>query len=407
VTTVTHTPLAEAEHSQVLIAGGGPAGMVLAYRLAKQGITVRVLEAATHCMEDMRASTFHPPTLGMMDALGLLPALEAQGLKAPVFQYSNRATGSNFALDAGEIADVTPYPYRLQCEQFKLTRLIAGLLAEMPNATVEFSRRIIHFEQDADGVTAHGEGPIDIKPYRADYLVAADGASSTVRKWLGVQFDGFTYAESFLTLSTAYPIERHLPWLADVNYVADPPEWCVLLRVPGLWRVLVPQTATTADEDIRSDARKDAVFAHLLGPDAPIVETHHRTVYRVHQRVAQTFRVGRVALIGDSAHLNNPLGGFGMNSGVHDAWNLADKLERVLLGGEDAAPLLDLYDRQRRGVTHGFVQKQTIANKGALGSAFADREAQLSALMKDTDARRAYLMNQLMLNTPALEAAIT
>ncbi|RZA07021.1 MAG: FAD-dependent monooxygenase, partial [Proteobacteria bacterium] len=237
----------DSSRSQVLIAGGGPAGMVAAYALALKGISVRVLENAPTCMEDMRASTLHPPTLEMLESLGLRETLEAEGLQAPVYQYSNRTTGRNFTLDMSEIADVTPYPYRLQCEQFKLTRLIAAKLAEMPIAEVLFSHAILKVEQGANGVHVSAETPYDIKLFSADYLIGADGGNSTVRKWLGIGFDGFTYPETFLTLSTQYPIEQHLPWLKEVNYVSGDPFWCVALRVPGQWRVLVPVSDTESD----------------------------------------------------------------------------------------------------------------------------------------------------------------
>ena len=385
----------DAYHSQVLIAGGGPAGMVAAYALALNGVSVRVLEQAPTCLEDMRASTLHPPTLEMLQKLGLVEELEAQGLRAPVYQFSNRENGNSYRLDLGEIADVTPYPYRLQCEQFKLTRLIAARLAEMPNAEVLFSHRVASFTQGANAVQVSVETPFDIKLFHAEYLIGADGGNSTVRKWLNIGFDGFTYPESFLTLSTTYPIEEVMPWVEKVNYVADPPHWWVLLRTPGAWRVLVPQAYSTSSEEVTSEARKDEVFASLLGPDIKI-ETEHRTCYRVHQRVAKSFRRGRVVLAGDSAHLNNPLGGFGMNSGIHDAINLADKLSKALLEAGDADALLDIYDRQRRIVTHEFVQAQTIANKQAFETGIAAREAKMQQLQADPALRREYLLEQAM-----------
>ena len=380
--------------------------MVLAYSLALSGISVRVLEAAPSCLEDMRASTFHPPTIAMMEQLGLREALDEQGLRAPRYQYGNVTADRFYSLDLGEIADATPYPYRLQCEQYKLTKLIAARLEELPNAEVLFGHRLIKFEQGSNGVQASVETKFDIRLYHADYLVGADGGNSMVRKWLNVGFDGFTYPESFLTLSTAYRIEDHLPWLQQVNYVTGRPDWWVLLRVPGLWRVLVPQHEVATDAEITSDARKDAVFRGLLKTDVP-VETVHRTCYRVHQRVAKTFRVGRVLLTGDAAHLNNPLGGFGMNSGIHDALNLSEKLTRILLEGQDADPLLDLFDRQRRTVTREFVQRQTIANKIAFDESVAEREALLSRLEKDPDARREYLLEQAMFRSLERAAAIT
>ncbi|MES2537965.1 MAG: NAD(P)/FAD-dependent oxidoreductase [Pseudomonadota bacterium] len=390
------------EHYQVIIAGGGPVGTVAAYRLAQQGIKVLVLETDPTTREDMRASTFHPVTLDMMEELGILGDLEEQGLKAPVYQYLNRQTGKALTFDLGEAADVLKHPYRLQCEQYKLSRLLAKKLGEHPNATMHFSRRVVYFEQDETGVTVHAESPMEIESFRGDYLIAADGASSLVRKWLGVTFEGFTYPEKFLTLSTEWPLEKHFDKLACVNYIADPHEWCVLLRVPTLWRVLVPATENQSDAYLMSDAKKNEVFNGLIGRGDE-VETRHRTIYRVHQRVATTFRVKRVLMAGDAAHLNNPLGGFGMNSGIHDVWNLTEKLLEIFLRGADADALLDRYDRQRRTIMNEFVQAQTIKNKMALESKAEDAQAQFQAEMErilaDDRLRRNYLLNQSMYNS--------
>ncbi len=388
----------DAERSEVIIAGGGPTGMVLAYALALRGVSVRILEEKSDCAEDMRASTIHPPTQEMLAALGLMDELEPMGIRAPIYQYFNMKSGAAFELDLTEIADATPYPWRLQCEQFKLVRLIRAKLDAMPNVEAIFGSRVLAFDQDAHGVTVHVETPMEVKTYHTKYLVGADGASSTVRKWLRSEFDGFTYPEYFLTLSTQYPIEQHLPWLKGVNYVANPPAWSVILRVPKYWRILVPVSAETAEDDLLSDARKDAVFAQILGPDAPVITTHHRTVYRVHQRVTTKFRHGRVLLAGDAAHLNNPLGGFGMNSGIHDAWNLKEKLLAILQEDGDADALLDRYERQRREINTEFIQTQTIANKKALegSNGFAEREALLARLQDDPAARRTYMLEQAM-----------
>ena len=388
----------DATRSEVLIAGGGPTGMVLAYALALRGVSVRILEDTATTVEDMRASTIHPPTQAMLAELGLMDDLEKMGIRAPVYQYYNMANGAAFELDLSDVADLTPFPWRLQCEQFKLVRLIRARLDAMPNVDALFGCRLLSFEQDDKGVTVHCETPMDVTSYSADYLVGADGASSTVRKWLRSEFDGFTYPEYFLTLSTEYPIEHHLPWLKGVNYIANPPAWGVILRVPQYWRVLVPVSPETPEADLLGDARKDAVFRQLLGPDAPVIATHHRTVYRVHQRVAKRFRHGRVMLAGDAAHLNNPLGGFGMNSGIHDAWNLKDKLIAILRDGADADAVLDRYERQRRTINAEFIQTQTIANKKALEAedGFAEREALLARLQTDHAARRAYLLQQGM-----------
>lgn len=399
------------ERTQVLVVGAGPVGVVAAYRLALAGIDVILAEAQPVCREDMRASTLHAPSLRMLAELGVFDALDAQGLRAPVYHYRNRRTGEVLAFDLGEIADATPYPFRLQCEQFKLSRLLARLIEEHPHGSVRFSRRLLTIEQDSGGVTAHLEAPVAIESVRADYVIGADGASSVVRKWLGIAFDGFTYPEKFLTLSTAFPLEQALPGLAGVNYVADPDEWCVLLRVPAFWRVLVPASETQPDDALLSDDKKNAVFGRLVGAEAGAsLVTGHRTIYRVHQRVASTYRAGRMILAGDAAHLNNPLGGFGMNAGIHDAWNLTGKLIAIFDGATDPDALLDLYDRQRRTVMHEFVQAQTIRNKAALEAGSADaqlaQQRQMEATLADDARRREYLLTQSMIRSQEREAEI-
>jgi 3-(3-hydroxy-phenyl)propionate hydroxylase len=396
---------------QVLIVGAGPSGVVAAYALALRGIRVLLCEAQSHCVEDMRASTFHPPTLEMMSALGLFEALDAQGLRAPVFHYRNRRSNETFAFDLTEIADATAHPYRLQCEQYKLTRLVTEKLAAMPHAAVKFNHRLVHIAQDAAGVTARFDTPMALETYRADYVIGADGASSLVRKWLDVEFEGFTYPEKFLTLSTDYPLEDAFPNLANVSYMADAGEWCVLLRVPTLWRVLVPVADSDADTDCTSLAKKNAVFDGLLGAgQGQHIRTEHRTAYRVHQRVAKTYVRGRIVLAGDAAHLNNPLGGFGMNSGVHDAWNLVDKLTAILLDDGDADALLAQYERQRRTVMLEFVQAQTIRNREALHytshEAQQAQERQMTALLADPSRRREHLLRQSMLTSRVREREI-
>lgn len=394
--------------TDVIIAGAGPVGTVAAYALAQAGLRVMVAEAGATCAEDLRASTFHPPTLEMLHELGVLDELMVQGLIAPVYQYRVRSTGDVLAFDLSELADITPYPFRLQAEQFKLARLLVARLEAMRGVEIAFQHRVVHFMQDAEGVSVAFETPNAIEHRRARYLIAADGANSIVRKWLNVQFDGFTYPEKFLCLSTDYPIERHFENLAHVNYVTDDKEWLVLLRVPALWRILLPGPEDASDDALRSDENKTAVFERLVGDGA--IATAHRTIYRVHQRVAERYDHGRVLLAGDAAHLNNPLGGLGMNSGIHDAMNLTARLVRIIQEGADAAAELGQYDRQRRTVMHNFVQAQTIANKRMLelgGEAARNAQyEQIRAINHDDDQRRDYLMRQSMFTSIAEAAAI-
>jgi 3-(3-hydroxy-phenyl)propionate hydroxylase len=139
------------------------------------------------------------------------------------------------------------------------------------------------------------------------------------------------------------------------------------------------------------------------------VQTFHRTIYRVHQRVAKQFQIGRVLLMGDAAHLNNPLGGFGMNSGIHDAFNLVEKLVPVLQGKAPAESLAR-YDRQRRTVTHAFTQRQTLDNmvlmRAGQDEAHRMQRDRMRTIANDPDQRRAYLLRQSMLTSLEEAAAI-
>jgi 3-(3-hydroxy-phenyl)propionate hydroxylase len=225
---------------------------------------------------------------------------------------------------------------------------------------------------------------------------------------LGLDFPGWTHHDKFLCFSTAHALEDQIEDLCCVNYIADPNEWTVLLRVPRLWRILVPADERVSDAELLSDANKDAVFRRILACDLS-VETRHRTIYRVHQRMVSRFVSGRVCLAGDAAHLNSPMGGFGMNSGIHDALNLCEKLIRVLRQGADTG-LLDLYDRQRRTVTRDFIQAQSIENTEMMQSGWSivseRRREQMRQLAEDPVARRAFLLRQAMFTSLNDAAAI-
>lgn len=395
------------ERVQIVVAGAGPVGCVAAMLLAQQGVDVLLAEPGSDCAADMRASTFHAPTLEMLEALDITDRLIERGLKAPVYHWRDRRSGEILAFDMTEIADVAKYPFRVQCEQYHLSRMLAEKLDSTEGASMRFNHRLVHFAQDETGVDVHLETPTEIKTVRCDYLIGADGASSVVRKWLGVEFDGFTWPEKFLTLTTDTPIEEALPGLVPVNYVSDPDEWLVLLRVPTLWRVLLPAHDEENDYLV-SDAKKNDVFERLIGHGED-VKTYHRTIYRIHQRVAKQFQVGRVFLMGDAAHLNNPLGGFGMNSGIHDAFNLVEKLVPVL-GGKAPADTLARYDRQRRTITHAFTQRQTIENMALMRAGQSEahklQRDRMRALAADPELRRAYLLRQAMFTSLEEAAAV-
>lgn len=393
---------------QVIVAGAGPVGTFAAYLLASQGIKVLLCEAGPDCARDLRASTFHPPTMEMLDELELADEIVARGLKAPIYHFRERRTGKVLEFDLSELSDITKYPFRIQCEQHVMARLLADKLENHPNAEVKFGHRLTHFDQTDDGVLVAFENSREILKVRADYLVGADGGGSIVRKWLNAGFEGFTYPEKFLTLSTTLELGDYLDNLAYVSYVSDPEEWLVLLRVPSVWRILVPASEEQPDDFLLSDEYKDQVLGRLTGEAN--VETKHRTIYRVHQRVVTRFDHGRVFLIGDAAHLNNPLGGFGMNSGIHDAHNLGDKLQHCLHKGHDPRAF-ELFGRQRHAVTHSFIQAQTKQNKLLLehGSVEGHKQRleQMRTQRDNPQKRREFLLRQAMFTSLRDAAAQT
>ena len=393
------------KNTHILIAGAGPVGLVSALVLAREGIRVTVVEAAAKLNMDLRASTFHPPTLDMLAPYGLTDGLVAQGLVARYTQQRDRQEGVIAEFDMQLLAGDTDHPFRLQCEQWKLTQQIKQQLEAMPHVTFHFDTRVEAVDQGADGLRATLRTDGAEHAVQADYLIGADGAWSAVRRSQGIEFEGYTYPERFLVISTDFEYADHLPRLSYVNYCSDPQEWCVLLRVPTLWRVLFPTPSSESDEECLSDASVQRRLQRLLPQQQPY-RTVHRTLYKVHQRVAQQFRRGRVFLAGDAAHINNPLGGMGMNGGVHDAMNLTHKLLGVLQRGDDPA-VLDRYERQRRTIAIEYINASTARNKREIEERdpVERRKTQdaLRATAADPAQARAYLRKTSMLD--ALERA--
>ena len=379
---------------RVLIAGAGPVGLVAAANLVRHGIPVTVLEAGPDLSDESRASTFHPPTLDMLDDLGIAQSLIAQGLLAPKFQYRSRQHGLIAQFDFAGIADVTRHPFRLQCEQSKLTRILLKNLAKNPDFEIVFSSAVCQVDQDSSSVTVtiDREGRTDTQTGR--WLIGADGARSDIRRSLAIDFEGFTWPERFLVVSTPFNFHSVIPDLVSVNYVADPRRWHFLLQIPELWRIMFPVSADENDELALSPGFAQSLMASVV-PGISNYEIAHTTLYRVHQRVAKTFRAARVFLVGDAAHINNPLGGMGMNGGIHDAVNLTGRMIEVWCKKKPDSEF-DRYDHQRRLVTKEHVEKQSIQNKKNLEFAEPDFRERLRQIAADPDRTREYLLSVSM-----------
>ena len=390
-----------AETDRVLVVGAGPVGLVAAMALADAGIPVTVIEASPDLPEDLRASTFHPPTLDMLDRFGMAEICIAQGLICPHWQFRDRREGVIATFDLGLLAGETAHPYRVQCEQWKLTRALRDRLAGRFNVDIRYNARALSHVQDDAGVTLAIEEPDGhVVELRGRYLVGADGARSVVRKNLGVEFPGMTIPELYLTASTSFRFEQAIPDLTEIAYMSDPDEWLELLRTPTLWRVLLPTDAELTDEAITAPETIEARLQEVV-PHGGTYEVVHRTAYRVHDRVAESYVQGRVFLAGDAAHLNNPLGGMGMNGGIHDAVNLADKLTQVWHGA--SLDVMGRYERQRRKVAIETVQAQSMRNRKVLNERDpAARRAyhdELRGVVADPAAHRAYMLRSSMLQS--------
>jgi 3-(3-hydroxy-phenyl)propionate hydroxylase len=385
---------------RVVVVGAGPVGLTAALALGRRGIPFVLLTAESDIAMELRGSTFHPPTLDLLDEFGAVAFMLGVGLKAPTWQLRDRETGPVATFDLSLLAGDTNHPYRVQCEQWKLMRFMAQELRKLPGCDIRFGHEVTAVRQDGDGVavTAHtAEGPVAVA---GRYVVAADGAHSAARRALGVEFEGFTYPELFLIASTDYRFEAALTDIAYVNYIADPFEWLVLLRVPDLWRVLVPAPELADRDALLSDESLQGVLQRVVPRREPY-RIAHRALYHVHQKVAKCFRQGRVVLAGDAAHINNPLGGMGMNGGIQDAFNLADKLAQIWAGADDR--VLDRYDRQRRTVAVEAVAQHTHRNQQIISERDpATRQKSLDAMRKiaaDRSAARDYMLRSSMITS--------
>jgi len=395
--------------TQIIIAGAGPVGCVVGLILARAGISVTILETENDLIPELRASTFHPPTLDMLDDLGVTPKLIDQGLITPKIQYRDLEDGLVAEFDHALIDDRTKHPYRLQCEQFKLTRIIAEMLKEFPHAEISFDSKFVDASQTDNAVRVFYETPAGSEQVTCDYLIGADGSRSEVRKSQKIEFQGFTYPEQFVTVSVPEDVDKIVPGMGHVCYIAHPTQWCALIHAPDYWRFLFPIPMETTKEEAFDDDFLEGRLQHLA-PHQERYAIQLRTLYGVNQRVAETYRLGRILLAGDSAHVNNPLGGMGMNGGIHDGVNLADKLVRMYEGCE-TEELLNLYDRQRRPIAIEYVQAQTMRNKKNLEETDPNvrrqRQDELRDVANNVEKSRELLLQTSMINGLERSEAIT
>ena len=398
---------------RVLIAGGGPVGVVTALALALRGFPVTVFEADARINSAPRAATTHPATLELLAGLGLVDDVIQLGLTARKFQFRDRPSGELIAeFDHESLKQDTRYPFVVQCEQHKLARLAIDRLGTLPGTEVYFSSRVTAVEAGPDDVQVTVETPRGERKVRGAFLVGADGGRSTVRKAADIPFEGYTFPERFVVLTTRFDFEVERGYCFR-NYFSDPDEWANLFKVAGddgrgQWRVVFPTREEESDDEALGDAGVERRLQRFFPKTTPY-STVHRNLYKAHQRVAATFRKGRVLLAGDAAHVNNPIGGLGLNCGIHDGVELAERLARYCGGaGENE---LELYDRRRRPLNIEFVQSQTINNKKRLEekdpAVRAGNFDQLRRTAADPQRHREFLLRTSLIDSVRKAALIT
>ena len=375
----------------VIIVGAGPVGLTLACALSQRGIPTVVVEADTEPQTDWRASTFHPSTLELLSDLGVVEQMQAEGLAVPRYQFRDRSKGLVAEFDFSVLSDETPYPYRLQLNQQHLVRMLATMIKGREGVDLRFGCRAVTVENGGDDVTLTIETPKGLEQVRGSFLVGADGANSTVRRQLGIEFEGFTYAQRFIIVTTSVDMSKQVPGIAEVNYIADPKEWLFLLKTPESWRAVYPIAEDQSTEQANDLAE---IQRHLQGisPLEGGYPIGDRQVYTVHQRVAAMFNAGRSSLIGDAAHINSPLGGVGLNSGIHDAVDISRRLIRVLTEDADWEAELDAFAAVRRRVAIEYVQADTTRNTERLSESDAakrqENQEEMRSIAADDDLHR-------------------
>jgi 3-(3-hydroxy-phenyl)propionate hydroxylase len=371
---------------RVVVCGAGPVGLCLALCLADSGVPVTVIDAKPGLIDDSRVTTLHPPSLELLDELGVVSRVIERGIAAPTTQFRDRHSGPVANFDLRVLSDVTRYPFRLELTRHDLTDVLRaeidrGVESGEFDVELRFSHRVagVRRVDDPNGfehlVVDTDSGVIEMRsPWIA---VACPAAGDAVRESLGIEMAGETYPDHILGVSVQEDLAQHIEGLGHVNYVTDPDEWLVILHTPASWRILLPVREAAACDGEAVQAMLSRVSD--LGRPWQIVG---QTLYTTDRRVAERFRDGRVLLVGDAAHQSSPVGGMAMSAGIADAVSCGRRLTEVWLRRADAT-ILDEYDELRREVAAERLQAESHASWTTLREPDADRRSQILAELRD------------------------
>ena len=383
--------------TDVLIVGAGPVGLLAANALVEKSIEIYICDKLNAPVEELRASTFHPPTLDLLEPLGLTSAVLENGLKSPEWQIRFHDTGDRVVFDLSVLKADTNHPYRVQCEQ---AHLAAAARAKLGREGIE-----VNYGCQVEDIVDKGafvettlmSGGVRFR-IRSRYLIGADGAQSIVRGHVTTTFPGHTYPETTILATTDFPFENHLEGLSNINYVWWEKGTFSLLKLPDLWRCsLYPDSEETLEE-----ALEEATIRRKLSritPEAAACNINVIRPYRVHMKITDEFCRNRIVLAGDAAHLNSPSGGMGMNGGIHDALMLSDALELSLRANDETA--LPRYAAARRATALEDILQAADRNRSRMQEKEPGKRRdifnELKAITEQTETARSYLLKTSMI----------
>jgi 2-polyprenyl-6-methoxyphenol hydroxylase-like FAD-dependent oxidoreductase len=369
---------------QVIVVGAGPVGFLTALGLARQGVEVTVLDAEPKVVTSPRAAVYFHTTLSILGKLGLAEDAHAIGLASSEFMMHWPETGERVASDMRDALEPgQEYDHNLHFGQHILAELVMQHLARLPHTEVLWNHAVKALAQDDDGVFLAVDTEDGEQRFHADWVIATDGARSTMRGLVGLTFDGFTWPDRFVATNIEYPFRDF--GFANANMVVDPDNWAVIGRLgrENLWRVTYGEDATLDEASIGE--RLPERFAQILPDPSVPYRLDNFSPYRVHQRCVPRMRVDRVLFAGDAAHACNPCGGLGLTGGVLDADMLSDALGAVI-GGKADERLLDFYADERRRVFVDVTSPMSANFKRMLSEADpAQRQADKDAMYAESE----------------------
>jgi 3-(3-hydroxy-phenyl)propionate hydroxylase len=391
--------------SRVIIAGGGPVGLATAYGLARTGVDALVLEKEASIGTSPRAMAYLFPVLDGFDDLGILEDLDLEGIRGSGMNLIDHESGEHFPQTLEPLEGLVRHAYTLHLGQDQVSRILLRRLADLPNFEIRYDTALTAVEQAEDGVTVHVASPAGESRLTGGWLIGADGANSAVRRSLDVAFDGITWPDRFVATNIYYDFEAH--GFHAANWRIDPVYGAVIAKInhDGLWRFTFREP-----EHLPLETLSDRIHEHFATalPDQGRYELVQYAPYRMHQRAAASFRVGRVLLAGDAAHVTNPIGGLGLAGGFLDSFVLSEALAAVIAGTVNDT-ILDAYAARRRRVFLDVVSPAATRNKQMLfdpplGAGKEQLLATLRDLASDPDKRRDDLLGMRAIVTPSLLA---